>query len=266
VAAVLCIGCIGIFSLHKYIAGAASDGMTIHASIGVRKSLTLADGSKVLLNAGSTLTLADGFGITGRKVTLSGEAYFEVAKNARIPFLVHTSSMDIRVMGTSFNVRSYPDEPRDITSLISGRISVTIRNEGEKTLAKNYYLEPLQKITVNKNGTAIALPGGNSAGLPGKDALGIDSLRVSRLVDQIPETAWTENKLFFDAEPLNEVMERIERWYGVKVRLDNNAIANLHFTGSYRNESLKEVMEALELSNPEIHYRMENNDKLLILY
>lgn len=257
---------IGIFSYHKHMVAAASGNMPIRARIGERKSLMLPDGSSVVLNAGSTLTMADGFNTNSRKISLSGEAYFEVAKNVDLPFVIHTSSMDIKVLGTSFNVRAYPDEARDITSLITGKIEVTVSNGDGKSKAKEYYLQPLQKIVISKNGSGIALSNGNTAGSQGKPSLRIDSLRVSQLVDQIPETAWTENKLFFDAESLDQVMEKIERWYGVRVQLDNKAIENLHFTGSYQNESLDEVMQALTLSNPEVHYRIEKKNKLLILY
>jgi ferric-dicitrate binding protein FerR (iron transport regulator) len=269
--AILCIACIGLFCYRKYIAGTASEGTSIYASLGQRKSLTLPDGSTVILNAGSTLTLTNRFDNTDRVVLLSGEAYFDVAKNAHMPFVIHTSSMDIKVLGTAFDVRAYPDEAQDITSLINGKIEVTVKKDKGQAAARNYYLFPLQKLIVHKDKSGIALSEGPPPDLQAKpvseiDSLQIDSLRVNRVVDQIPETAWTENKLFFDAEPLDEVMGKIEKWYGVTARLDNKAIETLHFTGSYQNESLTKVMDAIELANPEVHYRLENNDKLLIVY
>jgi ferric-dicitrate binding protein FerR (iron transport regulator) len=94
----------------------------------------------------------------------------------------------------------------------------------------------------------------------------VDSLRVNRPNDQIAETAWTENRLAFNAESLSEVISKIEKWYGVKVRLDNPAINNLHFTGSYQSEDLKQVMDALHMANPGVRYKLENNDQLLILF
>lgn len=263
-AAILCLAFAGFFAYRAYLgAGVAA---SIHAGIGERKNLTLPDGSKVILNAGSTLVLHSGFNTAGRVVTLTGEAYFDVAKNARMPFMIHIPSMDIRVLGTTFDVRAYPDEVTDIASLIDGKIEVTVKQGMGKTGQKDYYLSPLQKITVNKTESVVALSDGHTAVGQGKALPEIDSLRVNRLVDEIPETAWTDNKLFFNAEPLSQVTTKIEKWYGVTVRLDNPAIGNLHFTGSYQNESLDEVMEAIELSNPEVHHRMENNGKLLVLY
>lgn len=240
--------------------------LVISAARGERKNVTLPDGSKVRINSGSTLTLASDFNNSSRSITLSGEAYFDVAKNSKIPFVIHTSSMDVKVLGTAFNLRAYPDEANDIAALINGKILVTVTHANGKPETEDYYLTPLQKIVVAKDGSDSSQAAESNAEMQNQQPLTIDSLRVSNFIHRIPETAWTENMLFFNADPLSEVTKKIEKWYGVSVRIDNKEIENLHFTGSYPNLSIRDVMEALHMANRGLHYKIEDNEKLIIIY
>src|SRR5690606_22571909 len=95
---------------------------------GERKSIQLPDGTKVMLNAGSTIHIAADFNATSRQLTLVGEAFFDVVHNAEKPFIIHTGAMDIKVLGTVFNVRAYPGDKTSETSLLKGSVEVTLKN------------------------------------------------------------------------------------------------------------------------------------------
>ncbi|BAV08227.1 FecR family protein [Filimonas lacunae] len=231
---------------------------TFAAQPGERRSLRLPDGSQVILNGESNLVLSENFTTGNREVTLSGEAYFDVSQNAAHPFIIHTMTMDIEVLGTAFNVRSYPDEAAEETSLIRGKVQVTLKKEGES--GKSYILLPMQKLVVAKSRQ------GDSANnhTVSSPTPHVDSLFKNRLLNNLPETAWTENKLAFDNATLETVADKMEKWYGITVEIKNDAIKNIPYTGSFEGETLEKVMDAIKYSIPMLHYKMEGSRKLIL--
>ena len=125
--------------------------------------MLLPDGSTVWLNAGSRLTYDSLYGTTLREVTLSGEAYFDVVKNPKKPFIIHTGKINIRVLGTVFNVKSYPEEQTIETSLIKGSIEVSFPSQPSKKII----LKPNQKLIIDKTETN-ASKNTNHSGMPGR--------------------------------------------------------------------------------------------------
>jgi len=115
---------------------------------GSRSKVVLPDGTQVWLNADSKLTYGNDFGVSSRDVTLSGEAYFDVKPNKEVPFYIHTSKIKIKVTGTVFNVRAYPNETRSETSLLHGKVEVTLNSSPDKT----YFLKPSDKLVVTDDG------------------------------------------------------------------------------------------------------------------
>lgn len=215
-----------------------------------RSQLTLPDGSKVWLNASSKLSYSNGFGEENRNVWLEGEGFFEVFKNKELPFIIHTSRMNIKVTGTVFNVRAYPQEATSETALIEGSVEVALSGEKEW----KYHLKPRQKLVVDNHGISIDKinNGPVTKFTPGTTVpsytASLQSLSRPLADSQVVETAWVYNLLSFSDESFRQVANKMEKWYGVTIILLENDMENWHFTGSFRNESLTEALTALQLS------------------
>ena len=211
------------------------------AANGERKNFQLPDGSIVTLNAGSKMTINDSYGISTRDIFLEGEAFFDVKHNKQLPFIVHTSAMDIKALGTSFNVKAYPCEKLTEASLVKGLVEVTLKDEKNRKVL----LHPNEKIEwVNSNDEAAAQK-------PDEKKILIDNLVQSLTktdAGDVKEIAWMENKLVFTDEPLEDIAISLERWYGVKIEFANDAIRQYRFTGVYEKEELATVLSFLKES------------------
>jgi len=228
---------------------------------GNRTKVVLPDGSQVWLNAGSNLEYNNlVFNGELREVSLNGEAYFDVVKNTDKPFIIHTRKMDIKVLGTAFNVRSYNNEKIAEASLIRGLIEVTLKDRKDQKII----LKPNEKISISTEEKAT-VPEKSPVIKPKTSPapqIVIKELQPNPLNNIIGEIAWTQNKLFFDAESLEEIGLLLERWFGKKVLIQNEALKTVRYTGNFENESLEEVLAYLKLSNP-FNFRMENDTVII---
>jgi ferric-dicitrate binding protein FerR (iron transport regulator) len=219
-----------------------------HNNKGDRSRIMLTDGSVVWLNADSELKYPESFdGSKERKVFLTGEAFFEVAPNAEKPFLISTSKMIIRVLGTSFNVKSYPDDAKHETTLVSGAIEVVLADRPDARIR----LKPNEKLVIPNT------PPDTVAGSP-QPALMIS--RPTYFPDQdsaMIETAWKENQLLFRSERFEDLALQMERWYNVEIEFRDKDLADLRFTGIFRNEKLETALKALQLTEP-FKYKIDN--------
>lgn len=234
-----------------------------------RSRMTLTDGSSVTLNSDSRLKYPVNFDGPSREVYLTGEAYFTIARDAAHPFIIHTNKMTIRVLGTSFNVRCYPDDDASETTLIQGSIEVTFPDRP----ADKIILKPTDKLvirndTANLAATKIEKPAtGRSNAVP--DSLsspgtghtkytltGLTYYRNQR--NTVVETGWMDNKLVFNAEELQSVTRKMQRWYGVSIVIDKEELKTLPFTGLFQNETIEEALYALQLSEKKLHYTRKN--------
>lgn len=216
---------------------------------GSRTRLTLPDSSTVWLNAGSKLSYGTGFGTSHREVTLSGEAYFDV-KKSKTPFIIHTSAIRVTVLGTAFNVKSYPNEKTTETSLVRGKVEVTVNSRpGEKFL-----LEPNEKLVVANNTQEM------QKSSPGKKEEPLIVLgKITQLEDSsIVETSWIDNKLVFMDESFAEVAAKMERWYNVEIKITDKKIAAARLTGTFENESVTTALKALQITTP-FRFTQEQN-------
>jgi ferric-dicitrate binding protein FerR (iron transport regulator) len=239
---------------------------TISTRPGSKSKVELPDGTQVWLNADSKLTYGQNFLGNTREVTLTGEAYFDVAHASspetghRIPFIIHTNSIDIKVLGTAFNVRSYPGERTIETALIRGSVEITLHNSPDKKIV----LKPDEKLIVkNDNAAVISNTGVNSDSLTGPaDNEPVMTLSKIRPYKQDTsshyETMWVKNKLAFENEAFDRMLPEIERWYNVTLVLKNESLNGLHFTGVFENKSLADVMEALSISRG-FHYEIKGD-------
>jgi transmembrane sensor len=224
---------------------------------GSKTNIRLPDGTQVWLNADSKITYPDNFRGATREVQLTGEAYFDVVKDKTRPFVIHTRTVDIKVLGTAFNVRSYPDEKKTETSLIRGLVEVTLVDRPDKKII----LHPNEKLSVDNamltsHSTQEAshrdLP---DAGLPG---IKLEKITLLSADSSAMATAWVNNKLVFDDEPFEQVASKIERWYNINMVIADDALKGLRFSAEFEKESLQEVMEALRMTTGRFAYRISD--------
>jgi transmembrane sensor len=232
---------------------------------GNRTKMVLPDGSQVWLNVGSRLDYKDKeYNKTIREVSLIGEAYFDVVKDKEKPFIIHTAKINIKVLGTAFNVKSYPEEKVTETSLIRGSVEITVNNRP----TEKYILKPSEKLVIANDEKAIDKPTriGKSIVKPNPVQEPIVAIRrVSYLPTDstVIETSWLENKFIFRSEDFEELAKRLERWYGVTIRFENEQINKTKFTGIFERETIEQALEALKMTAA-FKYKMNKND--IIIY
>jgi len=187
--------------------------------------LTLVDGTSVWLNAGSSLRFPVTFNDSIRKVYLEGEAYFEVDHNSD-PFIINSGNMDVRVLGTSFNVYAYPDEMEFVTTLVDGSVQVDLIDEERNTLASE-----------------ILAPGRQAV-------LGLSAIEIEvNEVNTSFYTSWMRGKIEFNNEDLDLVMKRLARWYDFNYRFDRKEAMQYHFTARLDREApISSILEMIEMT------------------
>lgn len=232
---------------------------------GSRTSLILPDGTKVWLNAGSRLSYDSGFGKNLREVSLTGEGYFDVVRNKEKPFIIHASKINIKVLGTEFNVKSYPSDKTTEASLISGSIEVTFNDQPRKKVI----LKPNEKLVVDnfKLSSQLAQTTDNS---PGKNSrpdipkdIAVRNLTHEIKTGEIIETSWVENKLLFQNESFDEIARKLERWYGVTIKFKNERLKDTHLTGSFTNETIRQALDALKFT-ADFNYSIDSDNGISI--
>ena len=208
------------------------------------------DGTKVWVNAGSKLTYDNNYGNKLREVSLFGEAFFDVVKNSEKPFVIHTLKMDIKVLGTAFNVRCYPNEKKTETSLIRGRIEVTLKDRPNEKI----YLSPNEKLTLMDD-ALVSSDNSTKTNNNKKDdrfaqllqpIVAIGHVTTMPVNNTIIETSWVENKLEFRSETFEEVASKMERWYAVNIFIEGDALKHEHLTGSFETETVEQALTALQ--------------------
>jgi transmembrane sensor len=202
---------------------------------GQKSQLVLADGTKVYLNSGTVLRYDNHFGKQNRRIELAGEAYFEVTKNKKIPFIIYTSDVEIKVLGTRFNVMAYPDDPSIKTTVTEGTVNVR-EIKGDKSLV----LTANQQASYTKS----------------------DKRLVCTRANPIVIASWKENILYFDNENFENVINKLERWYDVSIRLEGKDSIDDRFTLTIKNESLREVLDLIGLTTP-MRYKIRDNEVII---
>ena len=243
-------GLIGIY--YNYIgSGNASIKKIAKSEVttkkGSRTKVQLPDGTTVWLNSSSKLTYDNqNFGNVIREVSLSGEAYFDVVKNKAKPFIIHTAKMDIKVLGTIFNVKCYPGEKTTETTLIHGSVEVAVKDRQEKIMMKpneKLILQNEDKIPTEK--TALAAYQKNTMGTY-QPIIALSHLTHYPTNNEIVETGWVENKLVFTNESLEDVASKMQRWYSVTILIKNGELRKELLTGIFEKETIQQALKALQ--------------------
>ncbi len=202
-----------------------------HSPNGSVSDMVLPDGSIIFLNSGSTLK----YSIDGKKdireVSLNGEAWFDVAKNKEKPFIVHTSSYDVNVTGTKFNVKAYNSDNKIITTLEEGK--VIIQSTESCRLTENITLKAGEQVVLDKDSRELTI----------------------KTVKTKWFTSWKDNKLIFVNMNMDEFIVILERKYGVDIEIENKAILDLHVDCTIKNESIIEILEVIKKTLP-VNYKI----------
>jgi len=202
---------------------------TVTTPVGGKYQLVLPDGSMVWLNAASSLRFPAAFTGSERDVELTGEAYFEVAKNAAMPFHVKADGADVKVLGTHFNVMAYPDEQTINTTLLEGKVKIT-QGETEK------FLEPGMQAIVDKKTRTIKVTSANTE----------------------QSTGWKNDMFRFKETSIQELMRQVERWYNVEVEYRTQR-SDQAYTGMVpRTQNVSALLQYLELTGT-VHFQIEHS-------
>ncbi len=223
---------------------------TIFSPRGQRTSVILPDSTRVWLNSGSTLKYSTDYNLKIREVIAEGEAFFEVKKNPDKPFYVLANEIRVKVYGTSFNVKAFPEEKTIETTLIEGRLSITPLAFASNQ-AKEIFLKPNEKCIYVKKSGAVNLESGkkNSLDKEAGNLKAINKVTIRKNISTEVESQWKDGKLVFENESFSELAIKLERWYDVKVHFVDSKIRDYKFTGSFDKETINQAMEALKQSS-----------------
>ena len=229
----------------------------INVNPGAKTKVQLPDGSHVWVNSDSKISYPETFKGSVREVFLEGEAYFDVVKDPFHPFIVHTSGIDIKVLGTAFNVKSYDAEPTIEATLIHGSIEVAKINEPD---APKVTLKPHEKLIFNKLANSLTEDAATtkvqriSGATPLLNiitpAITIAPLAKNIADSAIAETSWIYNRLIFEEEKFEDLSVKMERWFNVKITINSDKLKQYRLNGSFENETIEEALKELQYLVP----------------
>ena len=229
---------------------------------GSKTSVVLPDRTSVVLNACSQLRYDVNKFLQGdREVMLTGEAYFDVKHDPHHPFIIRAEQVNIKVLGTVFNVKAYREDATVETTLMSGKVEVSFPESGT-TKGKVVVLEPEQKLIIDKKNisTSTALSTGNTNH---HFSIAPAKIRQEEQATAGPTTAWMNDRFEFDNMTFEDLSHDLERWYNVTVRFRNEKYKKEVFTGAFRKQSIEEVLQALQLMSG---FQYEVNSKENVVY
>ncbi|MGV8137100.1 MAG: FecR family protein [Mangrovibacterium sp.] len=211
--------------LTNQIATVSVDSLEVIAPVGSRTVVELSDGSVVHLNYGSRIKYPQNFWGKTRGVILTGEGYFEVAHNPDKPFVVNTSRIDVKALGTVFNVNAYPENNDIATTLVKGKVLIEEMNKDGNT-------EPIKELIPGQHVTYEKKTG-----------------VVKSSMDQVEKyIAWKDGKLVFDNEPIEQVAQRLSRIFNVEIQVDREV--EYKYTVTFVEEPLSQILELLSVATP----------------
>jgi ferric-dicitrate binding protein FerR (iron transport regulator) len=258
-----------VFSALGYFAGMikqsnparlATSGMhEITVPEGVKSKLKLSDGTILWINAGTTIRFPNSFVGATRDIWLDGEAYFEVSKDKAHPFYVHTSDVDVKVYGTKFNLKAYNDEDIFEATLIEGLVSLETRNMLNK-VKEEVFLEPNHKaVYLKKKPKTLATEIIRAISQPIKPR----QILISNPIEVEPVISWRDGRLEFYDETLENIAVKLERRYGVVMKMQDEEMKDLRYTGVLKNIiSIEQALKAIQMTTD---FDYEIRDNLVII-
>jgi len=222
---------------------------------GQRTRVILPDQTKVWLNSESSLRYPVSYNQKTREVQIKGEAFFEVHKNPLKPFLVYANEIKVKVYGTSFNIKAFPNEKNIETTLIEGTLSITTQGKNGKS-GEEIFLKPNEKCIYNRTlalkiniPTKVISPKEVIKESKTTPVVNEPTIILSKNINPEVEVNWKNGKLIFREETFGELAIKLERWYDTKIHFTDDKIKNYKFSGSFDKETVNQAFEALRLSS-----------------
>lgn len=268
-AAVILIAVLGIGSFYIFRFPKTKSEVAYFEALapkGSRSFITLSDSSTVWLNSGTKLRYPSNFGKESRDLFLEGEAYFVVMKNPAMPFRVMTSDVLITAIGTAFNVKAYNDEGVIETTLERGEVRIDELDDSKtKEESAPVYLKPNQKAVFVKSNKSLSVNNTvQKSPLPLNEPISktkTNPLRIDSNVDTKLTTSWKDSRWIFKSEKLIKLAPILERRYDITVTFRDTVLRSYKFTGTLKEESLEQVLNAICLAAP-IRYEIMHNKVL----
>lgn len=217
-----------IFQTERYEAP-----LMVKAESGSRTELTLPDGTNVKLNSSSQLSYLGNYGIKERRVNLTGEAFFNVTHDIKHPFIVQTGELEVKVLGTSFNVSSYENQEDISIVLLKGKVEIYVNKQ-------KYLMQPDDKVIYHKQTQKVT-----TSKVYSKDYI-----------------EWTKGSLYFDNESLLNIAKVLERTYNIEIQFNTEDIKKERFSGTLGSGGIQSVLEKLTMAFP---FTYEYKDPVVIL-
>ena len=227
------------------------------ANKGTRSKVVLPDNSIVFLNADTKLNYPPQFDNDTREVYLDGEAFFEVTKDPNKPFIVHTSGMEVKVVGTSFNVKAYSGDKLIETSLLTGSIEVSVKNRPNEKII----LSPNEKLVIKNYNSTVSANTENEVSI--KPEIAINKLKPDVKDSAFIETQWVEDKLVFRDKTFEEVATMMERWYNITIQINNDELKATLLNGTFKDETIEQALDALKFIKS---FQYQKTDEIIKIY
>lgn len=222
----------------------------IQTDRGERASMEFSDGSKVTLNSMSTLRFPKTFQGSKRELYLEGEAFFQVARNEDLPFVVHTNGVEVNVLGTEFNVNSYRENEAVEVVVRDGKVAVNSKDKGLPANSKEQH-DQIKESDHDNNGV-ILTKGQRTIVKPG------DRPTKPENVPLAPHLAWVNGKMIFDGTPMREVIQRLHRAYNLNFKVADSTLLSKQLKASFKRERLDKVLGIISFSL-DIRYEMRED-------
>ncbi len=254
---------------YYFIRNHKTDYNIISTKRGEKSSLVLSDGTKIWLNSETTLKYPADINKKTVNIYLDGEAYFNVAKNHGRKLIVNASNINIEVVGTSFNVKSYSNEETVETTLEKGTVFITA-DDKQNMQSGSLILKPNQQATFIKKTRKILIsdltssvvdkvPPLNKPLIVGMQNQNTNSLQMlSDKENTKLYTAWKDGELIFKSERFEDLAHRMERWYDMQIEIKSQELKDSKYTGRFEKETIEQSLNALSLSMPFI-YNIDHN-------
>jgi hypothetical protein len=244
----------GVVSMHFFNPGrkSATPSVTEHfVPYGSRSMVILPDGTKIWLNAGSKLTYSQEYNVNSREVNLTGEAYFDVKANPKYPFCVHTSYINVKVVGTAFNIKAYPEERVVETTVERGQVVILSRGKllTLKPRQKAYiYQNPdeTKNEEIKKDSGSLTVQKKNQKA----DTLEFSHFEVTENVETSLSTSWKDKRWIIEREELGSLAVKIGRRYDVSIDFATENLRHFIFSGAIEDESLDQVLKVIRFTSP----------------
>ncbi len=226
------------FKIDTSALATSQQTITVNSQPGTISNIILPDGSKVYLNAESSVSYPNYFNSSERNVSVKGEAYFEVVKNKHTPMIVSVGNVKLKVYGTSFNVNAFPSDKYAKVTLVEGSVSLSL-SLGKIKGKDEFFIEPGQTVTFYDDSKKLVVENENA----------------------FLYTAWKDGTLVFKNNTFDSVLTRLSRKFNVDIELKDQSLATIPMDATFRNENINEILRLLSLSTP-FRYYYGNSQKL----